>query len=827
MKDVTRVISKRIKKSLGNQTVRALALAMLFIISGIGASLLINPAAAAPNASPAAAASPSSSSSAAAAAAAPAALTQAEANWGYPNGNEFAQDYNPQTQINASNAQYLGLNWLFPLPSLPPSLASFSGRGGTGVDTAVLIINGTVYAITQFDEAFALNAADGDVEWSYQVPLSLNSTIGTGSPLALHTHDGNEQWTTSLFGHTPALWFLAEDNQVYALDALNGTVLLNFTTFTGPQGLGLKGNSPTSTYEQAGEPNILVDQSQGILITSHGNELYANGGRCYYDAWNILANPPTPLWTTYCTPPQPNSDVPLDPNWDISQVDNMTSAEIFDPGINNSAGYTTPAEIAGGILFNHNDDLVVQLKNLSSSQLNSTLYNDWGYAGQSAQCHAITGGDTTGTTGAGWGGEWLLGSGPTAGMAYFNTNNKDPFASPCEPGPDLWSASLLALNVTTGAWMWGFQANAHDPWDYDCSWWQAMGNETISGVNTPVILKSCKNGYLYELNAVTGNLIWAWDPPSTVVPRCSLCYMFDPLNATQMTFAFPTQLLAGQGTVVPGKSAVLTYPSVLGGFEDEQAFDPSLNYVFAAAQDVPAFDAYVGLNSSTYFNSIGEGITPSNPDTCSSLFCSAENNATIFAINASSGAIAWKYLIPDQGYRGGMTVSGGLVYAGTSSGSLYILNARTGALVKNYYIGGPLNVLPSVGATLTGQEELVLFTGAPAGAVSWGATVPGDLFALTLTNVPPPSTGTTSATTTATTTTVTVPGAPGSITTVTVLGAPGSTVTATATTTVVSVSSTGANSGALYGALYGVAAVAVVFIIATGYLAMRGRKPST
>jgi glucose dehydrogenase len=810
------------KKTLSNPSMRALALAILFMISGIGASLLVNPAAAAPNASPVAASSPSSAS------AAPSALTQAEANWAAPNGNQFAQDYNPQTQINSSNAQYLGLNWLFPLPGLPPSLVSFSGRGGTGVDTAVLIINGTVYAITQFDEVFALNAETGDVVWSFLVPLTLNSTIGTGSPLALHTHDGNEQWTTSLFNHTPALWFLAENNQVYALDALNGSVLLNFTTFTGPQSLGLQGNSPTSTYEEAGEPNILVSQAQGILITSHGNELYANGGRCYYRAWNILANPPTPLWITYCTPPQPDSNLPVDPSWDISQVNNMTSAEIFDPGINNSAGYTTPAEIAGGILFNYNDDLVVQLKNLTQSQLNSTLYNDWGYADQSAQCTAITGGDTTGTTGAGWGGAWILGSGPTAGLAFVNTNNKDPFASPCEPGPDLWSASLLALNLTTGQWVWGFQANAHDPWDYDCSWWQAAGNETINGVNTPIILKSCKNGYLYEINALSGNLVWAWDPPTTVIPRCPLCYPFNPLNATQMSFTFPTQLLAGQGTVVPGKSAALTYPSALGGFEDEQAFDPSLNYIFAAAQDVPAYDSYIGLNATTYFNSVGEGITPTNPTTCSSIFCSAENNATIFAINASSGAVAWKYYVSDQGYRGGVTVSGGLLYVGTSSGNLYILNAKTGALVRNYYIGSPLNVLPSVGATITGQEEVVLFTGAPAGAVSWGTTVPGDLFALTLTNVPPPSSATTA--TSATTTTVTASGSPGSVTTVTVSGAAGATVTtAISTTTVVSVSSAGgASSGGLYDALYGVAAVAVIFIIATGYLAMRGRRrPAT
>jgi len=86
-----------------------------------------------------------------------------------------------------------------------------------------------------------------------------------------------------------------------------------------------------------------------------------------------------------------------------------------------------------------------------------------------------------------------------------------------------------------------------------------------------------------------------------------------------------------------------------------------------------------------------------------------------------------------------------------------------------------------------------------AGLVSWGTGIPGDLVALTLQNVPP-------ATTNTVTTSITVSGVPAtttSVTTVTAAGAGGFDTTTA----------------------YGIAAVAVIFIIATGYLAMRGRKP--
>ncbi|HEV2390473.1 MAG TPA: hypothetical protein VGS04_07100, partial [Nitrososphaerales archaeon] len=84
--------------------------------------------------------------------AAPSPLTQAEASWAYTDGNQFAQNYNPQNQINSSNAQYLGIKWLFPVPGTPQSLGGGvgGGFGGVGVDTTPIISNGTIYFTTQY-----------------------------------------------------------------------------------------------------------------------------------------------------------------------------------------------------------------------------------------------------------------------------------------------------------------------------------------------------------------------------------------------------------------------------------------------------------------------------------------------------------------------------------------------------------------------------------------------------------------------------------------------------------------------------------------------------
>src|SRR5271170_7490732 len=209
-KDITKVFRKGIKKTFSNTSIRAIALSLLFIISGIGASVLMNPAAATPN---------TAAPSAAAPVAAQPALTQAEANWEFPNGNAFNQDYNPQSQINSSNVQYLGLSWIYPLPTVPTSLSSISGFFPAGTGMAVIIVNGTAFATTAFDETIAFNVANGDVLWTFQTPLAPNQTQGESTgPISSHSHDGNEWFSTATFGagvSGPTLWFQGQNNIVY------------------------------------------------------------------------------------------------------------------------------------------------------------------------------------------------------------------------------------------------------------------------------------------------------------------------------------------------------------------------------------------------------------------------------------------------------------------------------------------------------------------------------------------------------------------------------------------------------------------------------------
>jgi len=204
MKNMRQGIKKNTKKTFSKASLKAFAVSLLFIFSSIGASVLINPVGAVPDSSAALASTP---------------LSAAQANWVGGNANKFNWAYNPQNLINSSNAQYLGISWLFPVPENPQPLLSVGGNHG--VDTSPLIINGTIYAVTQAGQAFALNAATGNLIWNRVLQILPNSTAGLSArALSIHLHDGNEWFTTKW--HQQATWWIsAIDDKVYALSLIH------------------------------------------------------------------------------------------------------------------------------------------------------------------------------------------------------------------------------------------------------------------------------------------------------------------------------------------------------------------------------------------------------------------------------------------------------------------------------------------------------------------------------------------------------------------------------------------------------------------------------
>lgn len=688
------------------------------------------------------------------------------ASWNGADGNfPYNYDYSPQTIFSQSNVNNLQVSWIYPIPPSPPTW----GPGDNGIIITPIIENGIVYSITNYHLLIAQNAQTGAIIWQQQLSVTYNeSSQGVYTNLASgHYH---EIWYTSTVRGTPLVWVVANNYTVYAFNAFTGDVNLTFNIWNMNQQVqGNFGQYTTIT------PEIAIDENNGLAIAGVADTEGVTAGRGFFVGYNITTTPATYLWQTFTIPPQDGSD----PMWSINSVNNMSDAWIF-----NGTG-------------------AVNLKTLSPSVLNSTLYDDWGNFGFNGTV-SYAGSATA------WGGSYALN--PDTGVFYLATAQPSPDWNASErPGPDLWSDSVLAVNGSNGNIIWAFQTDPHDMWDYDCSWSVLLGNTTQNGVTVPTVFKACKNGYTFALNANTGALLWYYEPQNILYSYDANNYnngvgnVLNPLNSTEMHLA--DQCIPPTQTVTNGTVSCTQNPDV--GVESDPAYDPITNLLFVADQNQPSpvTPGDVSGPSAPNWETAFDG------NAAVAAVASSGSNTTIWALNANTGQPVWKYYIPNVGYRGGVTVSNGVVYVPTSSGYLYFLNEMTGALIGQKFIGAALITEPAIGQTASGQQILVMpgsgstsDTGGLGGNLI-GTMSPGFMFALTLSNSSSSSSASTSSSSA-------VP--------------PASTITSVSTVvSSVTVSASATSSGVSSTAFYGVVVIAIILLITTALFAMRKRPAAS
>ena len=95
---------------------------------------------------------------------------------------------------------------------------------------------------------------------------------------------------------------------------------------------------------------------------------------------------------------------------------------------------------------------------------------------------------------------------------YIGTGNAGPYdPSVRSPGggDNLYTASIVALDADTGKYVWHYQVNPRDAWDYDCTQPMVLATLVIGGEPRKVLMQAPKNGFFYVLDRRTGKLISA------------------------------------------------------------------------------------------------------------------------------------------------------------------------------------------------------------------------------------------------------------------------------------------------------------------------------
>ncbi|MFI5450318.1 MAG: hypothetical protein ACHQ03_11210 [Candidatus Bathyarchaeia archaeon] len=581
------------------------------------------------------------------------AQSQTGVNWIGPDGNYPNNwDYVAQNQLNSATVKNLQISWIYSVPQAP---AAYGATTGNDIVITPVVVNGISYVITDYHLLIAQNLKDGTIIWQKELPLQNFTGLETlwdadfGNVAGNITGHYHGLWYSSNILNKPLIWLESNNDTVYAYNALTGDFVLKIPTLLPfekvPGNFGIYGTQSRS---------VLIDDQHGIILVGSGGTESDAMGRGYFEAYNVTANPPTRMWRSFIIPPQDGTN----PSWDISSVQNMTYAYIF------------------------NGTAAIDLKSLPNSTLYQMLYGDWGNFGNNGT-YSFAGANT------GWGGSWALD--PSSEIAYVSTANTGAdWNGSTRPGPNLWADSVMAVNLTSGKFIWAFQTTAHDNWDFDCSWSVMLANVTIGGQQQQVVYKGCKNGYFYALSAKTGALLWYFSPPN--IKRTEYTQLYDPLNTTEMKKPWANY---------PSTATFLQNPCSSGGFESNPAFNPATGFVYVAAYNCPSWTQIIPIKGGgSVYSSGGSSPTASGPP--------QTDNTTIYALDGASGQIKWSYYIPLIGYRGGITTTSDLLLVPRQDGKLDFLNAQTGQLVTSKYIGGALITEPAIGTDTNGQMNIVM-----------------------------------------------------------------------------------------------------------------------
>jgi hypothetical protein len=247
----------------------------------------------------------------------------------------------------------------------------------------------------------------------------------------------------------------------------------------------------------------------------------------------------------------------------------------------------------------------------------------------------------------------------------------------------------------------------------------------------------------------------------------------------------------------PSLQPYIQNPFAGGSIESNPAFDPTTNEAFVVTFNSPS-------------SSCAGDVLPPNVKYPTSFSgpCHVTNtlkapanavNSTLWAIDAGTGKPVCHYDVGDIGFRGGISVTNGMVVVPRSDGNIDFVSETNCQKLNEIFVDGALLTNMAIGLDSKNNVRLIMPASGAIGSVILGfagfPTQPGYIFALGL-----PASATQTATT----------GPSGGTTTTVVTNIGGGTTGIDPTT------------------FYAVVAVAVIFILATGFLAARrGRKPAS
>jgi outer membrane protein assembly factor BamB len=318
---------------------------------------------------------------------------------------------------------------------------------------------------------------------------------------------------------------------------------------------------------------------------------------------------------------------------------------------------------------------------------------------------------------------------PDLGLLYVSCGNPTPdLDGTARLGLNLFTNSIVALDVKTGKLKWYFQQMHHEIWDYDSSAPTILFETKVGGQVVKGVAQASKNGFEYMLNRQTGRPI----NPIIEVPVSTVTDV--PGEQVWPTQPFPYTAFGNpqepfvplvplrvqpnlQDRIVPAFTpplvdhSTIRQPAVAGGsLYGQQSFSPQTGLLY-----VPGIDRIsqlrvgpVGATLRPGQSSFGGQSQTPIQGSPSTLIQS--ERGTLTAYDPSTAVQVWQARLPGMMAPGSCVTAGNLVFGGDGFGNFYAFNATTGEKLFEFPTGNRV-AAPPMTYLLNGEQFLTVAAG--------------------------------------------------------------------------------------------------------------------
>jgi PQQ-dependent dehydrogenase (methanol/ethanol family) len=259
---------------------------------------------------------------------------------------------------------------------------------------------------------------------------------------------------------------------------------------------------------------------------------------------------------------------------------------------------------------------------------------------------------------------------------YFVVGNPSPdLDGSLRPGDNLYTDSLVSLDLDTGKYVCHLQYIAHDVWDLDAVSPVVLVDVADKSGNTiPGVIHAGKTGHIYVHDR----------------KDCSLIRFSDAMVAQENMWTLPT------------KEGARMLPGANGGVEwSPIATNPQAHMAYAINLHQPMT---YQVESSPYPGGklwLGGAFK---------VIPTEESFGNVTAVDYNTGKIKWQVKTPEPMIGGILATDGGLVFTGEGNGLFKAYDANDGKVLWQFQAGAGVNAPPS-SYTVDGKQYIVVGAG--------------------------------------------------------------------------------------------------------------------